>query len=109
MAFDVEQFFQSIDIILTQRLSDLSYDTTVIATIVDDSDKSKGHYVVSDGTIKFDAYTSDTSYKTDDQVRVTVLNGDWSQKKFIEGKYTEGDNTSAIPYIPPLGTTMQDN
>lgn len=109
MAFDIEQLFQSFDIILTQRLSDLSFDTTVIATIVDDSEKNIGHYIVSDGTIKFDAYTNDTSYKTDDQVRVTILNGDWTQKKFIEGKYTEGDGTSAIPYIPPLGTTMQNS
>lgn len=109
MAFDIEQFFQSIDIILTQRLSDLSYNTTVIATVVDDSDKEKGHYIVSDGTIKFDAYSSDVNYKIDDQVRVTILNGDWSQKKFIEGKYTDGDSTSAISYIPPLGTIMQDN
>ncbi len=109
MNFDVEQFFQSIDIILTQRLSDLSYDTTVIATIVDDSDKNKGKYIVSDGTIKFDAYSNDTTYQVDDQVRVAILNGDWSQKKFIEGKYVEKNNTSALTYIPPLGTTMQDN
>ncbi len=109
MAFDVEQFFQSIDIILTQRLSNLSYNTTVIATIIDDSDKQKGHYIVSDGTIKFDAYTNDINYKIDDQVRITILNGDWSQKKFIEGKYVDGDGISVIPYIPPLGTTMQDN
>jgi hypothetical protein len=109
MAFDIEQFFQSIDIILTQRLSNLSYNTTVIATIIDDSDKAQGHYIVSDGTIKFDAYTNDTNYRVDDQVRVTILNDDWSQRKFIEGKYIEGDGTSAMPYIPPLGTVMQDN
>ena len=111
MAFDIEQFFQSIDIILTQRLSNLAYDTTIIATIIDDKDKARGHYVVSDGTIKFDAYTNDIGYKIDDQVRVAILNGDWSQKKFIEGKYTEGegDGVSSIPYIPPLGTVMQDN
>jgi cytochrome c oxidase assembly protein Cox11 len=107
MAFDVNEFFQSVDIILTQRLADLSYDKTVIATIVDDSDKEKGHYVVSNGTIKFDAYSNDTSYKIDDQVRVTILNGDWSQKKFIVGKYSDKDTTStAVNYVPPLGTVM---
>ena len=109
-SFDVESLFQSIDIILTQRLNTLSYDTTVISTIVDDSDKDKGHYIVSDGTIKFDAYTSDTTYKSGDQVRVTVINGDWSQKKFIEGKYSNKENEgNAITYIPPLGTTLQTN
>ncbi len=107
-SFDVESLFQSIDIILTQRLNALSYDTTVIASIIDDSDKDNGHYIVSDGTIKFDAYTSDTTYKSGDQVRVTVVNGDWSQKKFIEGKYSNKENEGKpITYIPPLGTTLQ--
>jgi hypothetical protein len=106
-SFDVESLFQSIDIILTQRLNALSYDTTVIATITNDSDKDNGHYIVSDGTIKFDAYTTDTTYKQGDQVRVTVMNGDWSQKKFIEGKYSNKENEGKpITYIPPLGTTL---
>jgi hypothetical protein len=38
------------------------------------------------------------------------LNGDWSQKKFIAGKYIgEENNSTPLTYIPPLGTTMQDN
>lgn len=107
MAFNIEELFDSIKVIVTQELNNVSYDTTVIATIVDDSDKAKGHYVVSDGTIKFDAYTNDTEYKTGDQVRVTVINGDWSQRKFIEGKYVnESTTAAAATYIPPLGTTI---
>lgn len=110
MAFDVNEFFQSVDIILTQRLADLSYDKTIIATIIDDSDKNQGHYIVSDGTIKFDAYSNDLSYRIDDQVRITILNGDWNQKKFIAGKYSNNELTNAaVTYIPPLGTTMQNN
>ena len=107
MAFTAEDLFNSIDTIVGQRLSALSFDTTVIATIVDDSKKAQGHYVVSDGSIKFDAYTNDTNYKIDDQVRVTVLNGDWSQKKFIAGKYVDDKaNMQPIHYTSPLGTTM---
>ena len=109
MAFDVEQFFQSVDIILTQRLNDLSYDKTIVATIIDDSDKAQGHYIVSDGTINFDAYSNDTAYRVDDQVRVTILNGDWSQKKFIAGKYSDGQSNVPLTYTPPLDTVMQDN
>lgn len=110
MAFDVEQFFQSIDVILTQRLNDLSYDKTIIATIINDSDKENGHYIVSDGTIKFDAYANDLNYKIDDQVRITVLNGDWSQKKFIAGKYSDKENNNVpLSYKPPLSTTMLDS
>ena len=66
MSFNIEEFFNSIDVIIEQRLADLSYDTTVIATITDDSDKERGHYVVTDGTIRFDAYVNDMNYKTGD-------------------------------------------
>ena len=102
MAFDVEQIFGAMDIILAQRLQDVSFDKTLICTIVDDSDKKNGHYIVTDGTIKFDAYVSDATYKNDDQVRVSVLGGDFSDKKFIAGKYVADENTGPITYVSPL-------
>ena len=102
MAFEVEQLFKSIDIILNQRLQDVNFDKTIICTIVDDSDKKNGCYVVSDGTIKFNAYVSDATYKKDDQVRVSVLGGDFSEKKFITGRYTGDENSSPITYKSPL-------
>lgn len=106
MSFNLDEFFKSIDVIVEQRLTDLSYDTTVIATITDDSDKSRGHYIVSDGTITFDAYVNDTNYKSGDQVRVSIMNGDWSQKKFIIGLYSENTTSGALTYIPPLGNVF---
>ena len=106
MSFNIEEFFNSIDVIVEQRLADLSYDTTVIATITDDSDKEHGHYVVTDGTIRFDAYVNDMNYKTGDQVRVTIMNGDWSQKKFIVGLYTDNGTGQVVTYIPPLGNVF---
>lgn len=102
MAFDVEQIFGAIDVILNQRLQDVSFDKTIICTIVDDSDKKNGHYIVTDGTIKFDAYTSDASYRNDEQVRVSVLNGDLTEKKFISGKYVADEDSQPISYTPPL-------
>ena len=59
MSFDLNDFFESIKVIVDGRLNDLSYDTTIVATITDDSDKERGHYIVSDGTITFDAYVND--------------------------------------------------
>lgn len=106
MSFNLDDFFKSIDVIVEQRLTDLSYDTTVIATITDDSDKARGHYIVSDGTITFDAYVNDTNYKSGDQVRVSIMNGDWSQKKFIVGLYSENATDGALTYIPPLGNVF---
>lgn len=108
MSFNFEEFFKSIDIIVEQRLADLSYDKTVIATIIDDSQKANGKYIVSDGTIKFDAYTNDLNYKIDDQVRITIMNGDWSQKKFIAGLYTDNGTNDAVTYVPPLNNVFQN-
>ena len=102
MAFEVEQLFKAVDIILNQRLQDVNFDKTIICTIVDDSDKKNGCYVVSDGTIKFKAYVSDATYKKDDQVRVSVLGGDFSEKKFITGRYTGNEDSSPITYKSPL-------
>lgn len=103
MSFDLNDFFESIKVIVDGRLNDLSYDTTIVATITDDSDKERGHYIVSDGTITFDAYVNDMNYKSGDQVRVSIMNGDWSKKKFIIGLYNENTNKGALTYIPPLG------
>lgn len=103
MSFDLNDFFESIKVIVDGRLNDLSYDTTVVATITDDSDKERGHYIVSDGTITFDAYVNDMNYKSGDQVRVSIMNGDWSKKKFIIGLYSENTDKGALTYIPPLG------
>ena len=106
MAMDLEQFCKAIDIIVSERLSNLSFDTTMICTILDASDKDRGHYVVSDGTIRFDAYTNDTSYKENDQVRVSVLNGNFNERKFIEGPYVGDTSGAPVEYISPLGTAL---
>ena len=106
MAFDIEQLFGAIDIIVEQRLQDVNFDKTIICTIVDDSDKANGCYIVSDGTIRFKAYVSDSTYKNDDQVRVSVLNGDFSEKKFITGRYTGDENSSPITYKSPLESVI---
>lgn len=102
MAFEVDNLFQAIDIILEQRLQDVRFDKTIICTIVDDSDKKNGCYVVSDGTIKFKAYVNDATYRNNDQVRVSVLGGDFSEKKFITGRYTGDEDSSPITYKSPL-------
>lgn len=106
MAFEVENLFQAVDIIIGQRLQDVSFDKTIICTIVDDSKKKNGCYVVTDGTIKFNAYVSDATYKNNDQVRVSVLGGDFGEKKFITGKYTGDEDSSPITYKSPLDSVI---
>ena len=106
MAFNVEELFDSIKVIVTEELNNQSFDSTVICTIVEDANKESGHYIVSDGTIKFDAYTNDSSYEKGDQVRVSVLNGDYSQRKFIVGPYVADTSGAPVVYVSPTGTTV---
>jgi hypothetical protein len=77
----------------------LAYDKTVICTITDDSEKEIGKYTVTDGSMTFEAYSDNKDYKKDNQVLVTIPNGDWSQQKTILNKYIT--NNDAITYHSP--------
>lgn len=108
MAFDVEALFEAIDLISMKNIeTEVSYDSTEICSIVDVSDRSNGRYLVTNGTIKYDAYSETTTYNNGDKVRVSVLNGDYAQKKFIVGKYVEDNNTSPITYKSPLNGVLK--
>ena len=85
---------QAVDTIVTQRLSAISYDQTTICTIVDDSKREQGIYVVSNGSVKFEAYSDITTYRNKTNVYVTVPEGDWNQAKFIIGKKTNNEYES---------------
>lgn len=102
---------EAIDVIVKNRLSAVSFDKSIVCTIVDDSEKTKGHYIVTDGTIKFDAYTESEKYKINDQVYVTIPQGDYSQQKIIVSKYTADNSAEPITYVSPLETmvTMTDS
>ena len=108
MAFDIEALFDAIDLISMKNIeTEVSYDSTEICSIVDVSDRSNGRYLVTNGTIKYDAYSETTTYNNGDKVRVSVLNGDYAQKKFIVGKYVEDNNISPITYKSPLNGVLK--
>jgi hypothetical protein len=93
---------QAMQALLSQRLSTVGYDKTLVYTITDDSAKDKGSYTVSDGSVSFTAYTEDTSYKKDDKVYVTIPQGDFTQKKIIIGRYIDSDQEEkGVGYIAP--------
>ncbi len=94
--------FAAIDTIVGSQLNQINFDKTLICTIVDDSNASLGRYRVSDGSVRFDAYSDNTDYKIDETVRVSVLNGDTSDYKFIEGRYIADGDAGPIPYVSPL-------
>ena len=56
-----ELFCQAVDTIIKERLNEISFDQTITCTIVDDKEKANGKYKVSNGSAKFDAYSTDTT------------------------------------------------
>jgi hypothetical protein len=62
----VEGLCGAISTIVSSALQDLSYDQTIICTIVDNSKSSNGEYRVTDGSTEFVAKSENTSYQKDD-------------------------------------------
>lgn len=92
-----ELFCAAVDTIVQERLTHVSYDRTILCTIVDDSERAQGLYTVTENdSTKFIAYSTDTSYRNGYNVYVQIPGGDWNQQKLIVAKKT--DNTIE-PYV----------
>lgn len=96
-----ELFCQAVDTILQERLNELSFDQTIVCTIIDNSNKANGIYRVSNGSAKFDAYSSDTTYSNNTNVYVQIPRGDWSEQKIILSKKPD-DVDKPISYVDPF-------
>ena len=97
-----EILMQSMDVLVSKRLSDLQFDKTIICTIVDASNAEKGEYEVTDGATTFTAYSKDVTFKEEDSVYITIPNGDYGNQKLIVGKHvSQGES---LTYISPLDT-----
>lgn len=92
---------QAVDTIVSERLNGISYDTTILCTIEDDSRREDGVYTVSNGSTKFEAYTTDTSFRKGTNVYVQIPSGDWNQQKIITAKKIEKEDTTMV-YISPF-------
>lgn len=91
----------AIDEIVTTRLQGLAYDVTKTCNIVDDSQRQSGKYVVTDGSIRFEAYSIDTSLRKGNSVLVTIPNGDFDMQKTITGRVA-ADSAEPFNYTKPL-------
>ena len=105
MADIAEQICLAIDQIVSERLKSVRYDSTIIATIVDNSEAKNYKYICSNGSAQFVAFSKDTSSKINDSVQVTIPNNDYNQQKVIIGKYVTEE---AAPYvfIQPFNTII---
>lgn len=95
----------AVDEIITARMSGLAYDITKLCTIVDDTNSYQGKYVVSDGTARYEAYSTDNNLKKGNSVLVTIPNGDYSMQKIIKGRVAATD-TTPFRYTSPLDTMI---
>ena len=98
---------ESVDTIVLERLKSINFDATITCTIVDDSQREQGTYVVTDGSTRFTAYTSDTKLKNNQQVYVTIPSNDYSEQKIIVGKKTVENSNEPYIYNPPFNNFIK--
>lgn len=105
MADIAENLFAAVDILMNKKIEAISFDKTVSAVIVDDSEASYDRYVVNEGSIRYTAYSSGIKYKKDETVMVTIPQGNYENQKIIIGKITN-PSTAVQTYVTPLERMM---
>ena len=91
---------QATEILAKNLINQVTYDRTILCTIIDDKEKEFGKYKVQNSEAIFDAYTSDTSFKKGNQVYVSVPMGNWDEQKLIIAKKMN-DINQPITYQDP--------
>ena len=111
-----EVLCQAVDEIVRKRLEGISYDQTILCTVVDDSKREQGIYVVTNNnTTKFEAFSTVTNYRNKDNVYVQIPSGDWNQQKIIVAKKTSKNDEPFIykrPFeslVDITGNLIKDN
>lgn len=88
-----ENLFQAVDTIVAERVKNLPYDHTVVATVLDATNAYTGAYkVTTDNNAKFTAYSDIKTYNAGDRVYVRIIDTDYYSSKTIVGKYIEPVN-----------------
>lgn len=101
-----EDLLNSIEIVAEGILKGISYDKTITCTVIDDSKKSSGEYLVSDGSMQFTAYTSDQSFYNGTTVYVTVPEGNYDNTKIIVSKKVNEDEFVPFLYQAPFANFL---
>lgn len=95
-----EQLFEAIDAIVKERLKNLDFDKTIIATIIDNSKHLYGCYkVTTDNNLSFIAYADVTGYNVGDRVYIRIPGGDYTKQKVITGRYIQENRKTQVPDI----------
>lgn len=97
MSTDVaENLFNSIQTIVDKNLEKLNFDTTVKGYVVDNSEATKGKYIVKIGSNTYEAYSENLEYEINDNVYVSIQNNDYSEVKIIKGKVLSTEDEDYI-------------
>ena len=94
------KILSAIDILNVQALSTIAFDKTILCIIEDDTNKKEGKYIVNDGSRSFTAYSTETGYRNQEQVYVTIPQGNFENQKMIVGKKVDKENTPFIVTTP---------
>lgn len=97
---------EAVDTIIAKRLNGISYDQTVLCTIVDNTNKAQGKYIVQKDNVKFEVYSTNTEYNKNDNVYVQIPEGDQNQDKFIIGKKINSSNQESYVYNKPFNSLV---
>lgn len=97
MSTDVaENLFNSIQTIVDKNLEKLNFDTTVKGYVVDNSEATKGKYIVKIGSNTYEAYSENLEYEINDNVYISIQNNDYSEVKIIKGKVLSTEDEDYI-------------
>lgn len=83
-----DRIAEAIDILIKKRLNTAGLDQTIVGKIVDIINSASGIYKIEYQSIVFEAYSEENNknYQIGDNVFIKVPNGDFTNKKIIEGK-----------------------
>ena len=105
-----ENLFQSIDTLISQKLSELKFDITLPAKIVGKTENKSKYWVNAEG-VRFEAYDltkSEGGYQIDDLIYVLIPQGDYTKSKIIMGYQIIEDikKHSNVQNIPDSSTKI---
>ena len=92
---------EAMEIHAKNAISNLNFNKTEVAEIINITDRDKGDYIVDNGSVKYHAYIENSSYTLGTKVYVLIQNNDYSQRKLILGKVKTKDDQS-VDYVAPL-------
>ena len=96
-----EALFEAMKIVSQKQVESVSFDKTIEAVVTDTSRAAEGIYQVSTGSSQFIAYSTETGYKQNDAVMVTIPQGNFDKQKMIIGKQID-DTDSPLIYKSPF-------